>query len=105
MSEFDAYWMPFTANRAFKKKPRILVSAKGRYYRDSVGREMLDGFSGLWTSGLGHCHPDIVAAVQQQVATLDYALAFQAGHEKVFQLASQVVRIAPPGLRDRKSVV
>ncbi len=98
MSEFDAYWMPFTANRAFKKSPRILVSAKGRYYRDSAGREMLDGFSGLWTSGLGHCHPDIVAAVQQQVATLDYALAFQAGHEKVFQLANQVVRIAPPGL-------
>lgn len=98
MTELDSYWMPFTANRAFKKSPRILSSAKGRYYRDSQGRELLDGFSGLWTSGLGHCHPDIVAAVQQQVATLDYALAFQAGHEKVFELANKVVKIAPTGM-------
>ncbi len=98
MTELDAFWMPFTANRAFKKAPRILSTAKGRYYRDSKGREMLDGFSGLWTSGLGHCHPDIVAAVQQQVATLDYALAFQAGHEKAFELANEVVKIAPAGM-------
>jgi beta-alanine--pyruvate transaminase len=98
MLDLDAYWMPFTANRAFKKAPRLLRSAKGRYYRDTAGRELLDGFSGLWSSGLGHCHPDIVAAVQQQVATLDYSLSFQAGHEKAFELANAVVKIAPPGL-------
>ena len=98
MTDLDAYWMPFTANRAFKKNPRILSSAKGRYYRDTQGRELLDGFSGLWTTGLGHCHPDIVAAVQKQVATLDYALAFQAGHERVFELANELVKIAPSGM-------
>ncbi len=98
MTDLDAYWMPFTANRAFKKNPRILSSAKGRYYRDTQGRELLDGFSGLWTTGLGHCHPDIVAAVQKQVATLDYALAFQAGHERVFELANELVKIAPSSM-------
>ncbi len=93
----ESYWMPFTANRDFKKNPRVLVSASGHYYQTADGRKVYDAFSGLWTSGLGHCHPKIVAAVQQQVATLDYAMSFQAGHEKAFQLAAEVTGIAPQG--------
>jgi beta-alanine--pyruvate transaminase len=96
MNAHDAYWMPFTANRAFKKMPRLLVSAKGHYYTDDTGRQLLDGFSGLWTSGVGHCHPKIVAAVQAQVATLDYAMAFQMGHDKAFELADKVAELANP---------
>lgn len=97
MRNLDPYWMPFTANRAFKKAPRMLVAAKGHYYTDDSGRQLLDGFSGLWTSGLGHCHPRIVEAVQQQVATLDYSMAFQMGHDKAFELAEKVVAMAPAG--------
>ena len=96
MTNLNPYWMPFTANRAFKKAPRMLVSAKGHYYTDDTGRQLLDGFSGLWTSGVGHCHPKIVAAVQEQVAKLDYSMAFQMGHEKVFQLSEKVVQMANP---------
>jgi len=93
----DSYWMPFTANRDFKKNPRFLLSASGHYYQTADGRQVYDSFSGLWTSGLGHCHPKIVEAVQQQVATLDFAMSFQAGHEKVFQLAEQLTDLAPEG--------
>ena len=93
----ESYWMPFTANRDFKKNPRVLVSASGHYYQTADGRKVYDAFSGLWTSGLGHCHPKIVEAVQQQVATLDYAMSFQAGHEKAFQLAAELTDIAPQG--------
>jgi beta-alanine--pyruvate transaminase len=89
--------MPFTANRDFKERPRIIVSAEGHYYHTEDGRKIYDAFSGLWTSGLGHCHPRIVKAVQQQVATLDYALGFQAGSDKVFELAEKVVSMAPEG--------
>jgi beta-alanine--pyruvate transaminase len=89
--------MPFTPNRAFKKSPRIIRSAKGHYYTDSSGRQLLDGFSGLWTSGVGHCHPKIVAAVQEQVAHLDYSMGFQMGHEKAFELAEKVIKLAPEG--------
>ena len=97
MPNLEPYWMPFTPNRAFKKAPRMIRSAKGHYYTDSSGRQLLDGFSGLWTSGLGHCHPGIVAAVQQQVATLDYSMGFQMGHDKAFELAEKVVAMAPEG--------
>ncbi|MFV0663837.1 aspartate aminotransferase family protein [Denitromonas sp.] len=97
MNPLDAYWMPFTMNRAFKKAPRMITRARGHYYTTDDGRELLDGFSGLWTSGLGHCHPKIVAAVQAQVAELDYAMGFQMGHPKVFELATRLADMAPAG--------
>jgi len=93
----DSYWMPFTANRDFKQKPRIIVEAEGHYYHTEDGRKLYDAFSGLWTSGLGHCHPKIVEAVQKQVATLDYSLGFQAGTDKVFELADKITSLAPEG--------
>jgi beta-alanine--pyruvate transaminase len=94
-ASLDAYWMPFTSNRDYKKKPRIIVGAEGHYYQTDDGRKVYDSFSGLWTSGLGHCHPKIVEAVQKQVATLDYAMGFQASHNKAFELAEKVTALAP----------
>jgi beta-alanine--pyruvate transaminase len=94
----DAYWMPFTANRDFKQKPRIIVGAEGHYYLTADGRKAYDAFSGLWTSGLGHCHPRIVEAVQKQVAKLDYCLGFQGGSDRVFQLAEKVTAMAPANI-------
>jgi beta-alanine--pyruvate transaminase len=93
-----AYWMPFTANRNFKQKPRIITGGSGAYYRDADGREILDGLSGLWCSGLGHCRPEITAAIQQQAATLDYAPAFQFGHPKAFELANRIKTLTPESL-------
>jgi len=99
-SSVDSYWMPFTANRDFKKKPRIITGAKGHYYFTDDGRKVYDSFSGLWTCGVGHCHPKIVEAVQKQVATLDYSIAFQMGHDKAFKLAGKVTDLAPDGLNN-----
>jgi beta-alanine--pyruvate transaminase len=93
----DAYWMPFTANRDFKQQPRVIQSAEGHYYVADDGRRLYDFFSGLWTSGLGHCHPRIVAAVQKQVAELDYAITFQVGNRPSAELAAGVIELAPPG--------
>ena len=78
----DAYWMPFTANRDFKQSPRLIASARCHHYISNDGRKIYDGFSGLWTSGIGHCHPKIVEAVQKQVGELDLCMGFQLGHNK-----------------------
>ena len=94
-TSLESYWMPFTANRDFKKQPRIFVGAEGHYYHTADGRKLYDAFSGLWTSGLGHCHPKIVEAVQKQVATLDYSLGFQAASDKVFELSSKLTSLSP----------
>ena len=96
--KLDAYWMPFTANRDFKKKPRVIKGAAGHYYTTDDGRKLYDMFSGLWTSGIGHCHPTIVAAVQKQVAELDYCMGFQVTNDKALELADRVVNMAPDGI-------
>ena len=96
-NDLNAYWMPFTANRDFKKKPRIITGASGHYYTTGDGRTMYDFFSGLWTTGAGHCHPKIVEAVQKQVAELDYAITFQVGNPRSAELAEKVVDMAPEG--------
>ncbi len=95
--DLNAFWMPFTANRSFKDKPRMIDSADGFYYTSSDERKILDSLSGLWTSGAGHCHPKIVEAVQKQVAKLDYAVSFQVGHPGAFELAEKVTNMAPEG--------
>ncbi|MDG1708464.1 MAG: aspartate aminotransferase family protein [Emcibacteraceae bacterium] len=85
-----AYWMPFTPNRAFKEAPRLYKSAKGLYYETTDGRQILDAFSGLWCSNLGHCHPKITEAIQKQAGELDYSTAFNFGHEGAFKLANMI---------------
>lgn len=90
--------MPFTANRQFKAKPRLLSAAQGMYYTSEDGRQILDGTAGLWCVNAGHNHPKIVAAIQAQAATLDFAPTFQMAHPLAFEAATALVEIAPEGL-------
>lgn len=90
--------MPFTANRQFKSKPRLLSSAKGMYYQSADGREILDGTAGLWCVNAGHNHPKIIEAIQKQAATLDFAPTFQMAHPLAFQAASKLAEMSPTGL-------
>ena len=94
----DAFWMPFSANRQFKKRPRMLVAAKDMHYRSDDGREILDGTAGLWCCNAGHSRPRVVEAVQRQIATMDFAPTFQMGHPLPFVLAERLAGLAPPGL-------
>ena len=94
----EELWMPFTANRAFKRAPRLLASAKGMYYTDVDGNQVLDGTAGLWCVNAGHCRDHIVSAIQKGAATLDYAPGFNLGHPLSFRLAQRLVTMTPPGL-------
>ncbi|MCF6315526.1 MAG: aspartate aminotransferase family protein [Marinosulfonomonas sp.] len=94
-NDLSAFWMPFTANRQFKKNPRMFVSADGMYYKTAGGRDVLDGTAGLWCCNAGHNRPLITQAIAKQAAELDYAPAFQMGHPKAFELASALRDMAP----------
>jgi beta-alanine--pyruvate transaminase len=98
LPSLDALWMPFTANRAFKAAPRLLVRAEGVHYWDVDGNRILDGTSGLWCVNAGHAHPRIVEAIAKAAATLDYAPGFNMGHPAPFELADRLAAIAPAGL-------
>ena len=97
-NDLGSFWMPFTANRQFKANPRMFVSAKDMHYTTDDGRQILDGTAGLWCVNAGHSRPKIVKAIQNQVAELDYAPAFQMGHPKAFELANRIASISPEGM-------
>ncbi|MFN0163744.1 MAG: aspartate aminotransferase family protein [Burkholderiales bacterium] len=96
--DLAAFWMPFTANRQFKQAPRLLAEAKGMFYKTPDGREILDACAGLWCVAAGHSREEIVRAVQEQVARLDFAPTFQMGHPLAFETASRLAAITPPGM-------
>jgi beta-alanine--pyruvate transaminase len=97
-NDLRAFWMPFTANRQFKKAPRMFVAADGMHYTTADGRQVLDGTAGLWCCNAGHRRPRIVKAIQEQAEELDYAPAFQMAHPKAFELANRLIGIAPEGM-------
>jgi beta-alanine--pyruvate transaminase len=96
--DLEALWLPFTANRQFKAKPRLLARASGMHYWTPEGREILDAVAGLWCVNAGHGRREITQAVAAQLETLDYAPPFQMAHPLAFQLANELVKIAPRGL-------
>lgn len=91
----DAFWMPFTANKAFKARPRLLASASGMHYKDVEGREILDACAGLWCVNAGHARPRIVEAVKQQIGTLDFAPNFSMASPLPFVLAQRLAELSP----------
>ncbi|MGQ0430741.1 MAG: aspartate aminotransferase family protein, partial [Gammaproteobacteria bacterium] len=97
-ASLEAFWMPFTANRQFKAAPRLLSRAEGMYYWTPEGRQVLDGAAGLWCVNAGHGRREITEAVAKQIAVMDYAPPFQMGHPLAFELANEIVAIAPAGI-------
>ena len=57
---------------AFYRDPLLLSKGTWQYLWDDSGKRYLDGFAGIVTVSVGHCHPQIVAKVQEQVATLQH---------------------------------
>ncbi|MBL8587646.1 MAG: aspartate aminotransferase family protein [Methylobacteriaceae bacterium] len=97
-NDLEAFWMPFTSNRAFKKRPRMIARAKDMYYYTPEGRAIIDSSAGLWCANAGHNREPIVKAIQAQAAELDFAPNFQFGHPKVFELSSRLAALAPGDL-------
>ncbi|WKD50032.1 aspartate aminotransferase family protein [Microbulbifer spongiae] len=100
MSELqtNAFWMPFTPNRAFKSAPRIVERAEGIYLTEKGGRQIIDATAGLWCSNAGHGRTEIADAIYKQAKTLDYSSIFNFGHELGFEYAERLIQHTPDGL-------
>ena len=97
-NDLEAFWLPFTPNRAFKRAPRLFARAKGMHYFTPEGGAVLDGCAGLWCTNAGHNRDPIVAAIKRQAEDLDYSPAFQFATPQAFELASRVADLAPGDL-------
>jgi beta-alanine--pyruvate transaminase len=97
-NDLTAFWLPFTPNRAFKKRPRLIARSKDMHYYTPEGREILDATAALWCCNAGHNRAPVVAAIQRQAAELDFSPTFQFAHPQVFALASRLAELAPADL-------
>src|ERR1700694_4077944 len=97
-NDLEAFWMPFTASRAFKKRPRLVVRAKDMHYFTPEGRPVLDAAAGMWCCNAGHNREPIVEAIRAEAGVLDYAPPFQCAQPKAFALASRIAALAPGDL-------
>jgi beta-alanine--pyruvate transaminase len=97
-NDLSAFWMPFTANRAFKKSPRMLAGAKDMHYVTTDGRKLIDAAAGMWCTNAGHGRETIASAIQKQAAAVDYVPPFQFGYPPAFELASRIAALAPDDL-------
>lgn len=97
-SDLDSFWMPFTAHKTYKEQPRFIVGARGMYYTDSNGHDVLDGSAGLWCVNAGHYRQKINGAIAQQLEQLDFAHSFNSGHPLAFHYASRLVKHFPDPL-------
>jgi beta-alanine--pyruvate transaminase len=96
--KLDHYWMPFTDNRRFRAKPRLVTAAKDMYYTTAEGKQVLDGLATLWCVNAGHCRPRIIEAIRAQAGELDFASSFSLGHPLPFRLAERIAALAPKGM-------
>ncbi|ANK82157.1 MAG: omega amino acid--pyruvate aminotransferase [Rhizobiales bacterium NRL2] len=97
-NDLDAFWLPFTPNRQFKKEPRLVVSAKDMHYTSADGRRILDGSAGLWCVNAGHARERIVDAIKRSAETLDFAPSFMYANPMAFELATKIAELTPDPL-------
>lgn len=83
--------LPSTA--AYYSKPLQIVKGRGQYVFDEKGKKYLDGFAGVVTISIGHCHPHWVKAIQEQAAELYHTTTLYL-HPNLVKLAGRLVRKA-----------
>ena len=79
------------------QEPVAIAEGKGCRVTDADGREYLDAFAGILTTSLGHCHPAVVKAVQEQAARLGHTSTLYVNERQV-EAARSLAGIAPGGL-------
>lgn len=100
--EYDrAHWIhPVASWRDHESRgATVLRSGKGSFLTDIDGRELLDGFAGLWCVNIGYGHNSVVEAAAEQMRRLPYATGyFHFGSEPAIQLAQKLAERAPGDL-------
>jgi len=78
---------------------RVLTSAKGAVVTDAEGRNLVDGFAGLWCVNVGYGQDSVIAAAERQLRVLPYATGyFGLGSEPAIRLAARLAELSPSDL-------
>jgi adenosylmethionine-8-amino-7-oxononanoate aminotransferase len=89
-------WHPFTDQEIWEgREPLVIQRGEGSWLTDTGGRRYLDANSSIWTNIHGHGHPDIVAAIQEQAATLCHSSYLGLANDKASELAAKLCSFFP----------
>jgi 4-aminobutyrate aminotransferase len=75
--------------------PLVAKSGRGIVVTDVDGNEFFDFSAGIAVTSTGHCHPDVVAAIQKQAAELIHMSGTDFYYESMVELAERLSKIAP----------
>ena len=95
-SDWKEFILP--AAMPYYREPLVLVEGSGSMVTDAHGREYLDFFCGILTTGIGHCHPEVVERVREQVGRLGHTSTLYLNEPQV-NAARRLAGIAPGGLK------
>ncbi|XP_048571825.1 alanine--glyoxylate aminotransferase 2 homolog 1, mitochondrial-like [Triticum urartu] len=82
----------------YYQKPLNMVEGKMQYLYDEQGKRYLDCFGGIVTVSCGHCHPDIVKAVQEQTKLLQHTTTIYL-HHAIVEFAEALASKMPGNLK------
>ncbi len=88
----------FPCASAYYQDPLVLVKGRGTVVVDSEGHEFLDFFSGILTTSVGHCHPEVIERVRQQMGVLGHTSTLYLTENQV-ETARQLANLAPGALK------
>jgi adenosylmethionine-8-amino-7-oxononanoate aminotransferase len=89
--------MSHVFHRHLRHAPPVATAAQGLYIRGADGRDYLDASGGAAVSCLGHRHPDVLAAMHEQIDEIAYAHTSFFTTEVAETLADDLIAHAPPG--------
>ena len=89
-------WHPCTQMKDHEAMPPLQVrSARGSYLELSNGQRVIDAISSWWCKNLGHGHPVLRAALQQQAEQLEHCMLANATHDAVEELSQLLTQLMP----------
>ncbi len=75
--------------------PVVMKRAEGAIIEDLDGNHFLDWIGGVGVLNIGHCHPEVVAAVKEQADKYFHGMFNVVTHEGYVSLAEKLCAIAP----------
>jgi adenosylmethionine-8-amino-7-oxononanoate aminotransferase len=89
-------WHPYTRRSTLDEEPLpVIVRGEGVHLIADDGTRYLDAISSWWCAQLGHSHPALVAAIQEQAAELQHSILGNLTHPRAIELAARLARLMP----------
>ena len=96
-------FLDYQQTSGFIQNPLIIHRAKGIYYWDVTGKRYFDGFGGIFVATLGHGHPRVMDAMQNQMEILSFAPPMHGTADVTLDFVEKLGNITPGNLNYVKS--